>query len=467
MPTASCDFAVLGGGLAGLTIAREIARSGRSVAVFERDADVGGLARTFRADGFSFDLGGHRFHSNNPDVVGWLQDLMGPDLLRVTRRSRIRLDGRFIDYPLRLAQGISAFGPREAVSITTSYVTALVSRDTTEAVSFEHWVTRRFGRRLYDLYFRPYTEKVWGIGCHELAADWAAQRIGLPSLTQAVYRALVPARTVPATAVPEFFYPRSGYGAITDRLADEIVANGQTVMTNASVEEVRFADDEALIGVRGDDGAPATCRCRHVISTIPVGALLRALSHDAELAPLASSARLAYRGLVLIFLALDRARVSPDTWTYFPDPALIFGRAHEPKNWSSAMVPDRRVTSLALEVFCSPGEAPWTADDRALVDRTVGELEGIGWIRAREVRASWVIRVPCAYPIYSLDYRDQVARLRDALRRWPRLSLLGRTGSFQYLNADGVVEACFELASALGLRGDAVRPLPSDAGRWV
>ncbi len=169
-----------------------------------------------------------------------------------------------------------------------------------------------------------------------------------------------------------------------------------------------------------------------------------------------------------MFLALDRPQVSPDSWTYFPSPALLFGRSHEPKNWSPAMVPGPGVTSLALEVFASPGDESWRADDSALVNRAVAELEAVGGVPAAEVIGAWVLRVPYAYPLYSLGYRDRLGRLRAAMARWPRLSLVGRTGSFCYRNVDGIVEDCFNLAAALGLKADAaVQPLRAEQGRWI
>jgi protoporphyrinogen oxidase len=463
----SRDYVVLGGGLAGLTIAREIARAGHSVAVVEQAPIVGGLARTVRVEGFSFDLGGHRFHSNNPDVVGWLHDLLGGDLLRVERRSRIHLNGRFIDYPIRLAQATTAFGMRRGASIGVSYLAAAALADRAKAVTFEDWVVSRFGRGLFDLYFRPYTEKVWGVPCERLSADWAAQRIGLPSLTQALLSSLRPGRVPPATIVREFHYPRRGYGVISERLAEAIVGPERDVMTGTSVEALRFGHDSASVSVRTSDGARTSIDCARVISTVPVRSLLTALSEDPESARLASQTTLAYRGLLLVFLALDRPRVTDDTWTYFPAPTTLFGRCHEPRNWSVAMVPNEGVTSLALEVFCSPGEEAWSTADRTLIDVAVRQLEELGWIRSGEVLGGWVQREPHAYPVYLLDYRAQLESIRGALQRWPRLSLLGRTGSFQYLNADGIVEAAFALARQLGIGADRVRPLTEPAGRWV
>jgi len=466
--TGSSDFVVLGGGVAGLTIAREIARAGRSVTVVERGDAVGGLARTFRRDGFSFDLGGHRFHSNNPDVVNWLKALMGSDLLRVDRRSRILLQGLFIDYPIRLTQATRAFGVGNAVRGALSYLGALTTSHRHDAVTFEDWVTRRFGRVLYEIYFKPYTEKVWGIRCDQLSADWAAQRISVPNLAETVRGAVFQPTNPAPTAVRQFYYPRQGYGTISDRLVDGIAAERQEVLTSTSLAKLHFSDSDAVVDVVDDAGAARTIRCGQVISTVPLGALLKALVHEPGIAEVAAEARLAYRGIILIFLGIGKPQVSPDSWTYFPSPDLVFGRSHEPKNWSAAMVPDASVTSLALEVFSSPGEPAWDGSDADLVERAVGELQAVGWLRRGEVTHSWVLRVPHAYPVHNMGYAERFARVRRALDRYPRLRLLGRTGAFAYMNVDGVVEDCFRVARELNLAGHAdVRPLAADTGRWV
>jgi protoporphyrinogen oxidase len=466
--TGSSDFVVLGGGVAGLTIAREIARAGRSVVVVERGATVGGLARTFRRDGFSFDLGGHRFHSNNPDVVNWLKALMGSDLLRVDRRSRILLQGRFIDYPIRLTQATRAFGVGQAIRGGVSYLGALATNHREQAVTFEDWVTRRFGRVLYEIYFKPYTEKVWGIRCDELSADWAAQRISVPNLAETVRDAVFPPRVPAPTAVRQFYYPRLGYGTISDRLADAIVELRQDIVTSTSLAALRFGDGGADVEVVDAGGAARSIRCGQVISTVPLDALLAALAHDPDVARVAAGSRLAYRGIVLVFVGIARTQVSPDSWTYFPNPDLLFGRSHEPKNWSAAMVPSAAVTSLALEVFSSPGEPTWESRDTDLVDRAVSELSSLGWIERGDVTHSWVLRVPHAYPVHDLGYTERVASVRRALNRYPALHLAGRTGAFAYMNVDGVVEDCFRLARALDLTREAgVRPLVADTGRWA
>lgn len=466
--SASTEFVVLGAGVAGLTIAREIARAGRSVVVVERGATVGGLARTFRREGYSFDLGGHRFHSNNPDVVGWLKTLMGDDLLRVDRRSRIHLRGRFIDYPLRLTQATRAFGAGNAVRGGLSYLAAVATNHREQAVTFEDWVTRRFGRVLYEIYFKPYTEKVWGIRCDELSADWAAQRISVPNLADTVRGAIFPPKNPAPTAIRQFYYPRLGYGTISDRLADQITAMRQEVWTSTSLASIRFNGADAEVEVTDAVGSLRTIRCGRVISTIPLDTLLGAMAHEPGIAEVASDARLAYRGLVLIFLGLARPQVSPDSWTYFPSADLLFGRTHEPRNWSAAMVPGPGVTSLALEIFSSPGEPAWESPDADLVDRAVGELVELGWLQRGDVTHSWVLRAPNAYPVQDIGYRERLGRVRAALDRFPRLRLVGRTGAFSYMNVDGVVEDCFRLADELELDGQSgVRPLEADTARWA
>ena len=337
-----------------------------------------------------------------------------------------------------------------------------------QAVTFEDWVTRRFGRVLYEIYFKPYTEKVWGIRCDELSADWAAQRISVPNLADTVRGAMFPPKNPPPTAIRQFYYPRLGYGTISDRLADLITAARQDVWTSASLASIRFSGAEAEVDVTDAGGSSRTIRCGRVISTIPLDTLLGAMAHEPGIAEVAADSRLAYRGLVLIFLGLARPQVSPDSWTYFPSPDLLFGRTHEPRNWSAAMVPGPGVTSLALEIFSSPGEPAWKSPDADLVERAVGELVELGWLQRGDVTHSWVLRAPNAYPVQDIGYRERLGRVRAVLARFPQLRLVGRTGAFSYMNVDGVVEDCFRLADELELAGPSgVRPLEADTARWA
>jgi protoporphyrinogen oxidase len=443
------DFVVLGGGLAGLTFAHEAARRGRRVAVLESGEQAGGLARTLAFDGYRFDLGGHRLHSRSPHTIEWIHDLMGGDLLQVSRRSHIFLNNRYVQYPLQLPNALLAFHPLKAAHILVSYLNAARrhAANTSTDLSFEDWVVNRFGRVLYEIYFRPYTEKVWGVRCRELASDFARQRIRLPGLAAAIKGSLWRSAAPPGSLISRFYYPPLGFGSITDRLLEQTRATGRgDVRLNATVSGLTPPAADGAWAVRfGGAGREDTLWGRQVVSTIPVDGLLALLPASAAGEP---ASVLSYRSIICVFLALDGPRVGTDTWTYFPDARLLFGRAHEPANWSPAMVPDGQ-TSLALEIFCSVGDDTWRQPDRALIDRAVRDLVGLGLVGRERVRDAWLTRAPYAYPIYRRGYEEVVRRVREHLSRWPTLHLTGRTGSFQYLNADAVIERALALADTL------------------
>ena len=444
------EFVVLGGGLAGLTFALEAARRGRPVAVLESDSQVGGLSRTQVRGDYRFDLGGHRFHSPYPHLTTWVRDLMGDDLLDVVRHSHIQLDGRYVDYPLQFPNVLTALSPPKAVQVLASYLKASLRRNAGQPdVTFEDWVSHRFGQALYDIYFRPYTEKVWGLACAELSADWASQRIKLPSLTAAVKGSFSSGANRPATLISRFLYPPLGIGMIPDRLAEKALATRKAAI-HLDSQVVRLETQEDPPGWQvcyRQAGQEQVVTGRQVISTIPLASLLRMLPSGDEPLPTLEN-RLAYRGVICIFLAIAGPRLSTDTWTYFPDQRLVFGRAHEPPNWSPHMVPEGK-TSLCLEIFASPGEETWQRPDAALIDRALADLGQLGLLSRERVRDAWLVRVPCAYPIYRVGYAAELRHVREYLARWPTLHLLGRTGSFHYLNMDEVIDHGLRLAEAL------------------
>ncbi|MCB0231236.1 MAG: FAD-dependent oxidoreductase, partial [Anaerolineae bacterium] len=344
---------LLGGGVAGLATGLELARRGRQVTVIEKGPVAGGLAQTFEyetsAGVFRFDIGGHRFHSHKPEIIGWVKDLMGADLLHVPRISRIYLSndgkagGKFVDYPLQFPGALSIFSPGQAARILSSYAAATVRNrldGSAPDVSFEDWVVRRFGRALYEVYFEPYTEKVWGISCQELSADWAAQRISLPSLSEAVKRAISPGAAPPATIISHFWYPRLGFGMIPDRMKSEIERLGGQVILGAGVTNVVPQEDGGFIVTVDDGVGQHQLNADRVISSIPMNFLLASLPADSGSRAVAENFKLRYRDIILIYLAIKASQVSSDSWTYFPGRSLLVGRTHEPRNWSPLMTPD-------------------------------------------------------------------------------------------------------------------------------
>lgn len=444
------DFVILGGGVAGLTFALEASRRGRRVAVLESESQVGGLARTLRFGDFRFDIGGHRFHSRWPEITQWVLDVLDGDAAEVPRRSRIRLDGRYVDYPLRFPNALAAFNPWQVTRILASYFwsTFLRLRKRPE-ISFEDWIVRRFGRSLYDIYFKPYTEKVWGFPCGELSCDWAAQRIRLPSLRAAVVGSLLRRSSGPSTLVSRFLYPPLGIGVLPDQIAEKARRTGlTTIRPGCRVTRVEPEGPSGgwRVNFRGPDGEAAITGAR-LVSTIPLEALLGMLPMpEAEAGPLAAG--LPYRSLACVFLSVDGPRISKDTWTYFPDRHLVFGRTHEPGNWSPGMVPQGK-TSLCVEIFCSQGDEVWRRPDPDIVASVLADLDRLRFLPRSRVGEAWVLRVSHAYPVYRVGYGEHCSRVRSTLSRWPTLHLLGRTGTFRYLNLDAVIREGLDLAGSL------------------
>lgn len=462
------DAVILGGGLSGLVCALELQRRGVSVSIVEQAAIPGGLARTLEHEGHRFDLGGHRFHSNNPDVVAWLEYLLPDDLLVVQRQSRIRLAGDFVDYPLQLPGALSAFPLHHSFRMATSYLAARATNGPGADVTFEDWVVRRFGRALYEAFFRPYTEKVWGLPCHEISADWASQRIGLPSLGRALRQVLLPREERLPTSATEFLYPRRGFGMIADAVVAELVSGGARLLTSTRPLAIRSGSSEVEVDVARPTGVTETLRGEWLISTIPPSALVPLLRGDDPTdGRSVGTGALEYRDLICLFVEIDRPRVSTDHWTYFPDRSLLFGRTHEPKNWSSEMVSREDRTSLVIEVFASRGDEVWRLDDGTLAQRCAAQLAAIGFIPEGSVIGSRVIRVPFAYPLYRVHYRETIAAFHAITAKVPRLCLAGRTGTFRYMNSDGVIENAFEVVDAIAPAPLRVRGLAVQEQRWA
>jgi protoporphyrinogen oxidase len=467
------DFIILGGGIAGLASAYELLKRGQRVVLIEKGNEVGGLARTFVRDGFRFDLGGHRFHSNNPAVIGWLKELLPDELETVQRLSHIYLNGRFVNYPLAFPNALTAFGLAEAAQMAASYAASRLTAWQRPDESFEDWVIKRFGMAMYRAFFQPYTEKVWGIPCDQLSAEWAAQRIGLPSPWKAIKQAILPAawRPTPATAVSHFYYPRSGFGAIAQALRREIENLGGRLYTGATATSLISHAGGFELNLQQPAGPPITIQAAEVISTIPLEQLLALLPAEPARQPLLAQRQLDYRGLICVFLALKKEQITPDSWTYFPDKDFIFGRTHEPKNWSGEMVPHPAFSSLAVEIFASPQDSLWRQADETIIGQVVAQLSQLGWFTSGQVHGRWLLRIPHAYPVYRVGYRARLEQVRAYLNRWPCLHLLGRTGSFRYMNSDGVIEDVFRFIAnrwpADPGTDSVIQPLVSDNGRWV
>ena len=440
---------VLGGGLAGLAAGWALTQAGRRVQVLEAGGGVGGLARTIVRDGFRFDLGGHRFLTTDARVERLVRELLGPELVMVPRASRIYLRGKWIEYPLKPRSALFGLGLRRSGAILLGYAAASVARRLRPVplVSLEDWVVANFGRPLFELYFREYSEKLWGVGCHEISAEWMAQRVQGLSLGAAIRRALLKRGPALPTLADRFIYPRLGIGRIAERLRDEI-ERSSPIATGTRVVRMRHDGRriESVIVRRGDQ--EHELRSEAILSTIPLTQIIQALSPHAPVEVRTAAARMRYRDLVIVAVMLERERATDQTWIYFPGKDIPFGRLHEPTNWSAAMAPPG-CTLLVTEHFCFRGDSTWSTSDAELIETTAGHLEKLGFIHRREVRDGMVLRIPAAYPLFEVGYQERSQAVCDYLERFDNLKLAGRGGLFRYYNTDQAIASGLAAAAAL------------------
>lgn len=435
----------IGAGPAGLTAAYLLAKAGRRPIVLEADRRyVGGISRTETYKGFAFDIGGHRFFSKSEEVEALWDELLGEDFLHRPRKSRIYYRNRLFDYPLRAGDALAKLGPLEAARCVLSYISSTLNPPR-PIRSFEDWVVSRFGRRLFEIFFKTYTEKVWGMPCSEISADWAAQRIKGLNLFQAVWRSVLPQKAgtprgqVIKTLINEFRYPRRGPGMLWEAAAAKVAALGGEVRLGHAVTALEHDAASGLWTVEAADGSGGRVRMEagDVISTMPMRDLVRAIRSALPDAARRSAEALRYRDFLVVALILkDRDRFD-DNWIYIHDPAVKVGRIQNFKSWSPDMVPDPALNCYGLEYFCFEGDGLWTSPDADLVRRASQELVQLGLAEAEDILDGTVIRQPKAYPVYDADYERHVGAIRSALAaQCPRLHLVGRNGMHKYNNQD-------------------------------
>lgn len=426
---------MIGAGPAGLTAAHALARAGHPPLVLERESRVGGLARTESYRGFHFDLGGHRFFTKVPEVEALWREVLGADFERRPRLSRIYYDGRFFDYPLRPLNALGGLGPLQAILVGLSYLRWQVAPHDPED-TFEQWVTNRFGRRLFRIFFESYTEKVWGVSCRELKAEWAAQRIKDLSLWTAVRSMFAkPGRTI-TTLIEEFQYPRLGPGMMWNAFRREVERLGGRLETDREVLAIERDGDRVCAVVTGANGTRERHAGTDFISSMPITDLVARFEPPAPEPVRAAAARLSHRAFVTVCLVVDAPTLFPDNWIYVHDPAVRVGRIQNFKNWSPAMVPDSGKTSLGLEYFCTEGDELWSMTDAELVALGRREVEAIGVARADQVEDGCVVRVADAYPVYDSTYREHLDVVRAYVDGFTNLQTIGRNGLHRYDNQD-------------------------------
>ncbi len=423
---------VLGGGPAGLTAGYLLAKDGRDVVVLEADDQIGGLAKTVERDGYRFDLGGHRFFTKSSEVDDLWHEVLGDEFLRRPRMSRIYWNNRYLDYPLRGPDVIRKLGPVELTRCMASYLVA-AARPKGEEDSLEQWVTNRFGRRLFELFFKSYNEKVWGVPASEIRAEWAAQRIKGLSFFSAARAAFFGNKGDKIKSlISEFNYPRYGPGQMWDAMADAIRFEGGHVLLESPVERIDV-ENGTVTGVLagGMEYGPGA-----VISSLPLRDTVRMLEPSAPREVREAADGLRYRDFLTVALVVDGEDLFPDNWIYVHEPGVRVGRIQNFRSWSPWMVPDPSKACVGMEYFCFEGDDLWSMSDDGLVALAAEELEKLRLAPSSKVERGYAIRVPKAYPIYDAEYAERVQVIRRHLETIDNLQQVGRNGLHRYNNSD-------------------------------
>jgi protoporphyrinogen oxidase len=435
---------VIGGGPAGLTAARLLAKAGDPVVVVEEDSVVGGISRTVERDGWRFDIGGHRFFTKVKPVEAFWHEVLPPeDFLLRPRMSRIFYEGKFYDYPIKLGNALSNLGIVEAVRCGLSFLWVRV-RPPKRRDTLEGYIVANYGWRLYHHFFKTYNEKVWGVPASELSADWGAQRIKGMSLWNAVWE---PIRASLAgkrkdkskqvtSLIEEFEYPKYGPGMMWEHCAAQIVDMGGRLRMETSATTVHVEDGRAVAVTVSSGGVEERIDASHVISSMPFTALARAVDPPVPDEVMAAADGLHYRDFLTVALVVPKERGFPDNWIYIHSPEVEVGRIQNFGSWSPYLVKDGR-TCLGMEYFVFEGDELWTCSDDELIALGTKELAVIGLVDPSDVEAGYVVRMPKAYPVYDDVYRDNV----EVIRRWfaenaPNIHPVGRNGMHKYNNQD-------------------------------
>ncbi|MEM7541677.1 MAG: NAD(P)/FAD-dependent oxidoreductase [Pseudomonadota bacterium] len=438
--SAAKHVVIVGAGPAGLTAAYQLNKAAISSVILEQDTVVGGISRTARYKGFHFDIGGHRFFTKVEIVQTLWKEILGDEFLHRNRSSRIYYKRKFFQYPIQPLDTLKNIGPWESLLILASYLKVKFF-PLKEDGTFENWVSNRFGRHLYGTFFKTYTEKVWGMSCREISADWAAQRIKGLSVKTALKNALVTGRAqykgeVIKTLIDSFDYPRFGPGQMWEKVAEIVGAGHSEVRFECGAKRILWEPGRVVAIEYEQHGEDKRVEGSDFVSTMPVRDLVAGFSPPPPQEVVAAAQALRYRDFLTVALIIDQEEMFPDNWIYIHEAAVKVGRIQNFKNWSPHMVPDPKLTCVGLEYFCFEGDELWTMKDADLVSLATRELALLGLVDEKDVQDGAVVRMPKAYPVYDDHYISALETIRLFLDSLPNLQLAGRNGLHKYNNQD-------------------------------
>ena len=424
---------IIGAGPAGLTAAWEFSKHHIKTIILESDTETGGISRTVDRNGWKFDIGGHRFFTKVQEVYDiWDEMLDKDDFIMRPRMSRIYYNGKFFDYPLKASNALINLGVFEAVRCVLSYIKVRIF-PIKNIDNFESWVASRFGWRLYNIFFKTYTEKVWGVPANTIGADWASQRIKNLSLGKAITNALLPKRNsaIITTLIDEFKYPKLGPGMMWDSASNRLLDKGHQIIFDSRVEKITKIAKQYEVRTKEN-----TFTCDAVFSSMPLAHLPKTLDPTPPDEVLKAGDNLKFRDFLTVALVVDQKFAFPDNWIYIHEPHVKVGRVQNYGSWSPFLVKEGK-TCLGLEYFVTKDDELWRMSNENLIQLGINELEKLKLIDKGSAEEGYVVRMPKAYPVYDLDYKENIEIIKNwLLEEHPNLYPMGRNGMHRYNNQD-------------------------------
>jgi len=442
---------ILGAGPAGLGAGIELLSKKARIILLEKKNQVGGISKTINYKGNYFDLGGHRFFTKSKEIMDLWQETLGDDFLERKRLSRIYYQNKFFFYPLKPANALFNLGLFTSLEVLFSYFKSKIFPKKDEE-TFEGWVTNRFGEKLFNIFFKTYTEKLWGIPCNKMAAQWVAQRIRGLSLFSAIKNAFFPDRSGKIkTLIDRFHYPKYGPGMMYQKMGENIKSQGGGILLNHNIQKIIHQDNKIVAVKTQSKDKILQQKGEYFISTIPLPLLVEKLKPSPPSKILEAAQNLSFRSFLVVNVILNVKDLFPDNWLYIHSPEVKLGRIQNYKNWSEDMIKNKEFTSLGLEYFCTEGDEFWSKKDQDIISLALMELEKIKMAKASHFVEGFVVRVPNAYPIYYLGYEEHLQMIRDYLSQFKNLQTVGRGGMFRYNNMDhSILSGIYAARNILG-----------------
>lgn len=440
---------ILGAGITGLSAGYKLAESGRNITIIEKENYIGGLSYSMKRDGFILDYGPHKLFTQDEKIINEWKEILNSDILTVDKFSKIRLFDKFIDYPFRTLELLLSIGFTEGVKLFFSYLSAIIKK--TEEKSYKGWVINRFGKRTYEIVFGPYAEKLWGDPA-ELHYELAKKRIVIPNIGEVLKRLIVGNRNRPVLSADKFFYPKYGIIQLSENMLDRTLKNGSEISLGSRIERIDV-ESNRIINISYADAVNArTIKPADVVSTIPLDELLKSIHPSPPEKVMDAVNRLKYRALILVFLKIKQDRAMKDNWIFVPEKKYLFNRISEQKSFSPFTGLSGE-TVVCVEITTSPDSNIFNIPDEDIFKHTVSDIESMNLFNSDIITGYFVNRLHNAYPVYYLEYKEDLETVLDYTDRISNLVTAGRQGLYAYVGIAHAMDMGFT-ASGFLMRQD-------------